>query len=291
MRRSLEPRLVGRTVVSATLHRRDIAVVPGDPAGGFSRQRGRTPRPKRVTRQAMLVGAVLGAPERRGKQLALVTEGGPAIVVHLGMTGRVLWRGKGERVSPGAHVHATWRLDDGSRLVFQDPRRFGGLWLLPDAEALRARWAVLGPDGADAPIEDVANALSRVGTARPIKAVLLDQTVIAGVGNIYADEALFRSGVHPERTAGGLDAEAVDRVARAVRTVLLEAIEARGSTLRDYTDGDGLPGTAQTLHRVYGRAGEPCVRCGAALIGTVVAQRATVFCPVCQPPPGGSAVR
>ena len=289
VRRSLTPHLSGHVVVRATLKRRDIAVMPGDPEGGFSRTRAPRPRPRRVRTGDMLQGSDLAEPIRRGKQLALVTDDGPAIVVHLGMTGQLRWlrRGAQLRGQAGEHVHAVWRLDDGSRVVFRDPRRFGGLWLLPNRAELERRWAALGPDGLRAEPAELTAALASAfsGSVRTLKAALLDQNVIAGVGNIYADEALFRAGLHPARTTGSLRAADIDRLVAAVRTVLTAAVEARGSTLRDYTDADGMGGTAQLAHRVYGRAGQPCLVCGGPLSSAVIAQRTTVWCPACQPEP------
>ncbi|MEM7755089.1 MAG: bifunctional DNA-formamidopyrimidine glycosylase/DNA-(apurinic or apyrimidinic site) lyase [Planctomycetota bacterium] len=286
LRRSLVPHITGRTVVRATLHRRDIAVMPGDPEGGFSRQRSPKPRPKRMRAADLLAEQAFVEPVRRGKQIALVTKAGQAIVVHLGMTGQLRWAAPGGRVTPGDHVHATWRLDDGSRLVFRDPRRFGGLWLLPDRSALDARWAELGPDALTANAGQIAAALCAwSGSRRAIKAALLDQGVVAGVGNIYADEALFRAGVHPETPLSGLGGRRARRIAQTVRDVITAAVAAGGSTLRDYADGDGNPGSAQRSHKVYGRAGEPCTACGATLESGQVAQRTTVWCPGCQPEP------
>ncbi len=286
VRRSLVARVAGRVVVGATLHRRDVAVLPGDPEGGFSRQRSGAPGPRgRVRGTALLVGGTLLEPNRHGKQLALVARDGRAIVVHLGMTGLVRWVARGARLEPADHVHAAWRLDDGSRLVFRDPRRFGGLWLLPEPGMLEARWAGLGPDGLRTGPEDLAQGLRSglAGARRAIKAALLDQRVVAGVGNIYADESLHEALIHPRRLAAGLTGAEVDRLARAVSGVLTRAVEARGSTLRDYTDAEGRRGEAQLVHRVYGRGGGACLACGAGLESAQVAQRTTVWCPVCQP--------
>ncbi|MEM1183906.1 MAG: bifunctional DNA-formamidopyrimidine glycosylase/DNA-(apurinic or apyrimidinic site) lyase [Planctomycetota bacterium] len=286
VRRSLAPRLVGRTVTKATLHRRDIAVMPGDPEGGFSRQREIHQAPKRVRAADMLQGRRLVEPLRRGKQLAIVSaagdDGRPAIIVHLGMTGQLRWVAAGGKLDAADHVHATWRLDDGSRLVFRDPRRFGGIWLLPDQRDLEARWATLGPDGLESSINELVQALDR-SSRRAVKAALLDQGVIAGIGNIYADESLFRAGVHPLTPLEQLDDSDRLRLARSLRGVLQAAVDARGSTLRDYADADGRLGAAQGMHRVYGRGSQPCTTCGTLLEREVIAQRTTVWCPSCQP--------
>lgn len=293
MRRALASALVGRRVVSARVHRRDAVVAPGDPPGGFGRstRAGRAPaRPTRLTSSALLAGGQIRSVERHGKQLALITTDGRAALIHLGMTGqvRVLAPGTRLEVGPGragAHAHVTWRVADpegasGGRVVFCDPRRFGGVWAGLDEAGLRERWARLGPDGLG-----VTGAMLRArlgGSARAIKAALLDQAVVAGVGNIYADEALFGAGVAPTRAARDLSESEADALASALVSVFRAALEAGGSTLRDYRAPDGTPGRATGLHRVYGRGGEACGACGGVLTRTQVAQRTTVFCPVCQ---------
>jgi formamidopyrimidine-DNA glycosylase len=169
----------------------------------------------------------------------------------------------------------------GGRMVFRDPRRFGGLWGFATGEALRAaRWGRLGPDALTAGAALLARALAR--TRRPVKAALLDQRLLAGIGNIYADEALFAARVHPFLPACRLDAPACLRLAAAIRSVLRRSIRSGGSTIRDYVDGRGVTGSFAGRHRVYGRASLPCVRCSTTLIGQRLAQRATVFCPCCQ---------
>ncbi len=286
--------MVGRVVASVGVRRRDMVVVPGDPAGGFSRARGREPiTPRRLRRADLLAGDRIARTARRGKQLAVVGESGRVVLVHLGMTGQLSYLAPGSRLAGDAHVHVVWTLKDpdggeggeGGRLVFRDPRRFGGVWALPDLAALQARWAALGPDGLTLTGPELARGLA--GTRRAVKAALLDQGVVAGVGNIYADEALFLAGVHPQTPGADLDAAAADRLAGAIRRVLREGIEAGGSTLRDYVDGLGRAGTYQSAHRVYGRGGEACVACGGVLESLWVGQRTTVVCPRCQPRGGG----
>jgi formamidopyrimidine-DNA glycosylase len=145
---------------------------------------------------------------------------------------------------------------------------------------LEARWAALGPDALGITGGDLEG---RAGESdRAIKAVLLDQGVLAGVGNIYADEALFRAGLSPRRKARRFGPDDWHRLAGAIRETLAEAVRARGSTLRDYVGAAGEAGQAQLLHRVYGRRGEPCTNCGRRLKGIRLAQRATVYCPACQ---------
>jgi formamidopyrimidine-DNA glycosylase len=168
------------------------------------------------------------------------------------------------------------------RLIFRDPRRFGGLWAFNSvAELIDARFAPLGPDALSIMGAELR---SRLGcSARPIKAALLDQSVIAGVGNIYADEALFLAGVHPALRCNRLDADAAERLARAIVTVLTSAITHGGSTIRTYVDSDGSAGSFSQFHQAYGRAGLPCLSCGRRLAEATIAQRTTVFCRHCQP--------
>lgn len=285
VRASLEP-LVGRTVVRARLRRRDVLVVPGDPPGGFSRTR-ETVRPKRYTAGMLLADARIEAVLRHGKQLAIAARRGaetPILAGHLGMTGRFLLIEPGRRVAAGPHVHAEWSLDDGTRLRFEDPRRFGGLWALPSRDALRERWSVLGVDPLAVDDAALARALERglSVSRRAIKAALLDQRVVAGVGNIYADESLWAACIAPDRLGADLAPSEHRKLAEAIRAILSRSLEAGGSTLRDYRDASGEVGSFQAQHAVYGRGGFPCPRCGATLVSGVLGQRSTVSCPQCQ---------
>lgn len=334
LRRTLEPAIIGRPVLGVTVHRRDVVARENDPFGGWSRasadhraaaaRRGMS----RVPKAELLVGCTIDRLERRGKQLLIVGVDQPSptgrpdaergatgasrdldadrrgFIVHLGMTGSVLYRPAGARLDQRDHIHLTWRLgprlgprpdvpnrdpdaaDAGGRLVFRDPRRFGGVRTGPDLRTLReARWRPLGPDALSVDAADLARAAS----ARPIKALLLDQHAVAGVGNIYADEALFAAGIHPLTPAGALDEAARDALARAIREILGRAIDAGGSTLRDYRDATGRAGGFQHAHEVYGRSGEPCTRCGQPLVSALIAQRTTVWCRRCQPEPMAAA--
>lgn len=278
LRRTLLPRLLGRTVAKATLHRRDVAVGPGDPPGGFSRQRVAV-RPTRLSPAQMLGDARVDRIDRRGKLLVVIAHDHRALGVHLGMTGQLLWAPAGGRL-PIDHVHATWRLDDGSRLIFRDPRRFGGLWLAASRDELPP-WQGLGLDALTLDPEVYPEMLGRA--RRPIKAALLDQGLLAGVGNIYADEALHEAGIHPRELAREISADRLVRLGKAVRRLLALAVEAGGSTLRDYRGADGQSGAFQLQHRVYGRGGLPCLSCGHELAVALVGQRTTVWCPRCQP--------
>ncbi|MCC5822884.1 MAG: bifunctional DNA-formamidopyrimidine glycosylase/DNA-(apurinic or apyrimidinic site) lyase [Phycisphaerales bacterium] len=266
VRRALAP-VVGVPVVGVRVARRDVV---RDEAG---RRRGR------LDPAGLLAGDRVEAAERKGKQLALVGASGRVVLVHLGMSGQVLLPAPGGRVS-GGHAHVVWTLGDGRRLVFRDPRRFGGIWMLPDPDALAERWSRLGPDGLAVTGADLARALG--GSRRAVKAALLDQAAVAGVGNIYADESLHAARIAPTRACASLGRADWDRLASCVRSVLRGAIRAGGSTLRDYRLPDGSAGEAARRHRVYARAGQSCPDCGGEIAGMLLAQRSTCWCPSCQ---------
>ena len=236
----------------------------------------------RATARALLAGADLVAISRQGKQLAFCTaDGGRCCAVHLGMTGSLRHVPPGCRTHPTDHCHVTWHLPGGHRLIFRDPRRFGGLWTFPSMDALQhERWSPLGPDALEVTPRVLAARLAR--TRRPLKAALLDQTLIAGLGNIYVDELLFACSLAPDRPAATLAMTDVQGLVRRMRTLLSRAIRAGGSSLRDYVDGRGDPGRFQFRHQVYGRAALPCRACGAQLASRVLAGRTTVSCLACQ---------
>lgn len=289
IRRSLLPRVVGKRVVGAVLHRRDVLTLPGDPAGGFARQRDRSDRarpPAMVSDADLLIGARISAIERHGKQLAVIgvwpgpRAGQRALIVQLGMSGQLFHREPAQPLPVPSHVHAVWDLEDGGRIVFRDPRRFGGLRAIAGMEHLREHWSRLGPDALTISSRQLGAGLQ--DSRRPIKSALLDQSLIAGVGNIYADEALFVARISPRRLSRSLVAPDVGRLAAAIRRTLHDAVAFGGSTLRDYLDAAGNPGDYQQRHRVYGRGGQPCRSCGSTLRQAVTAQRTTVWCPSCQ---------
>lgn len=284
LRRSLVPFVEGARVVRAQLHRSDIL----DRSAVSSRI---------SARDALLFNRRITAIKRHGKQLALLTNDGTGagpgdgptdgavLCVHLGMSGQLTLADADCVVTRQNHQHAEWllQLSDGSqvKLIFRDPRRFGGLWCLPCRAALDERWAKLGPDALAISTDALAGAVGRA--RRAIKSVLLDQSLVAGVGNIYADEALFRSSIAPHRLAASLSPTEVHSLAKAVRKILTEAVNRGGSTVSDYVDAKGTPGSFQHSHHVYGRAGLKCDRCREVLASGRLGGRTTVWCPRCQP--------
>ena len=268
VRRTLEARILGSRVERALVRRRDIIEGP-------------------ASARALLEGDEIAALRRRGKQLAIVGSSGRVALVHLGMTGSMVVSDC-EPAGDEPHVHAVWRLRAPGKglswMRFRDPRRFGGLWTLSGVPALDKRWARLGRDGLEVTGPDLSAALG--ASKRPIKAGLLDQEAVAGVGNIYADEALFLAGVNPLRKCRTLKDAEWGQLSDAIRGVLLASIQRGGTTLRDFVDGEGRGGGYQARRLVYGRKGEPCLSCGGRLVSRAVGGRTTVYCPTCQPSRG-----
>ncbi|MCL4401144.1 MAG: bifunctional DNA-formamidopyrimidine glycosylase/DNA-(apurinic or apyrimidinic site) lyase [Acidobacteria bacterium] len=254
VRRTIAPHVEGRRILSAEFR------CPRVLRGGD---------PERMA--AFMTGRRIAAVRRHGKFLLMELEGGLVFLVHLGMTGKLLVGGV-----PGRHTHAILTLE-GCVLLYDDSRQFGCLEL---HESIPRRVARLGPEPLEIAWEDFARALRRRKTR--LKALLLDQTFLRGIGNIYADEALFRAGIHPLAVAARLRPERARRLYQAITTVLSEAIAAGGSSISDYVDAEGRKGFFQFSHRVYQRTGEPCVACGAKIRRVLVAQRGTHFCPRCQ---------
>lgn len=228
---------------------------------------------------ARLQGRVVESLERRAKYLLFRVEGGH-LMVHLGMSGSL--RVVPPEAAPGRHDHWDIELQDGLTLRYNDPRRFGcALWLPGDTPS-HPLLASLGPE----PLTDTFDgdylfAASR-GRKVAVKSFLMDNHVVVGVGNIYAQESLFLAGVRPTRPAGRVTRAEYGRLATHVREVLTRAIAMGGTTLRDFVGGDGKPGYFQQTLNVYDRAGLACPRCGALLKGLRVGQRGTVYCPGCQ---------
>jgi formamidopyrimidine-DNA glycosylase len=228
---------------------------------------------------ARLQGTRVETLGRRGKYLIAELGDGAALLVHLRMTGNLLWLPEPPASDP-RFLRARALLDDGSYLAYTDARRFGTWRVAEDgAEAWLA--GKLGPEPLGAwTAADLARALA--GRKAPVKAALLDQRVVAGVGNIYADEALFAARIHPASPAGRLSRTRIGRLRDSVVEALEAGIRAQGASIRDFRTPDGGYGSAQERFLAYGRGGEPCVNCGTALRRTVIAQRGTVYCPRCQ---------
>jgi len=221
---------------------------------------------------AAVEGRRIAGVRRYGKFIVLSLERGGYLLVHLGMTGRLLLGGPA-----GKHTHAILTLDRGGVLLYDDSRQFGRLQF---SREFPQRLERLGPEPLEVPFDDFAAALRRRKTR--IKALLLNQDFLRGLGNIYADEALFRAGIHPLAIASRIRGDRALRLHRAIAAVLTEAIAAGGSSISDYVDAQGRKGFFQFSHRVYQRTGEACVDCGTPIRRILVAQRSSHFCPRCQ---------
>jgi formamidopyrimidine-DNA glycosylase len=233
---------------------------------------------------AELQGEVVEALERRGKYLVFRFRSGRVLLVHLRMTG-TFRHGRNGTPDVDLYRRAVVRLDDGSDVMYRDVRRFG-TWLLlePDEEApyLASR---LGEEPLTKTFTTAALAARLRGRKAPLKAALLDQRAAAGMGNIYADEALWRAKIHPLRPAGDLSPAELRRLHRGINDAIRAGIARQGTTLRDYRTPDGASGSMQDELRVYGRGGEPCPRCGTEIAKTRAGGRGTWYCPNCQRSP------
>jgi formamidopyrimidine-DNA glycosylase len=265
VRRQLEPALAGRRFDSVRIDDSRL-VRPYDPAEVA----------------AELEGERVAAVERRGKYLIVRFESGRVLLVHLRMTGSLL-HAPGGSLLDDPHRRAVVTLDDGSDVAYRDVRRFGTWLLLEAAEAESYVDERVGDEPLDA-LFTVARLGERLaGRRTSLKAALLDQRTLAGIGNIYADEALWRARLNPLRPAADLDRGELRRLHRGIRAALEHGLARQGSTLRDYRLPDGSGGSMQDEFRVYGRRDEPCDRCGTAIARTRVAGRTTWYCPTCQP--------
>jgi formamidopyrimidine-DNA glycosylase len=238
-------------------------------------------RPWSAEWEAQLAGRRIAGVRRRGKWIVLELDGGLSLVFHLGMSGQLTVVPAREPVAD--HTHVVFGLGRGApQLRFRDIRRFGSVSLFADGPALDRFFAEsgLGPEPWD--LDPVRWYERLAATERSLKAVLLDQRVVAGVGNIYADESLFEARLHPARRGRGLTRAEAARLRRAVVTVLERAIERRGSSIRNYVGGSGLKGQYQDEFRAYGRTGKPCPRCRTPIEWLRLAGRSTHFCPKCQ---------
>jgi len=264
VRRQLEPALVGRRLERVRIDDPRL-VRPYEPAEVA----------------AELEGELVAAVERRGKYLVVRFESGRVLLIHLRMTGSLLHAPSGP-LPDDSHRHAVVRLDDGSEVAYRDVRRFGTWLLLESGEAEPYLAARVGGEPLDTLFTAARLGKRLAGRRTSLKAALLDQRTLAGMGNIYVDEALWRARLYPRRPASGLDRNELRRLHRGIRAALEHGLARQGSTLRDYRLPDGSGGSMQDEFRVYGRRDEPCDRCGTPISRTQVAGRTTWFCPTCQ---------
>ncbi|HZP73138.1 MAG TPA: bifunctional DNA-formamidopyrimidine glycosylase/DNA-(apurinic or apyrimidinic site) lyase [Gaiellaceae bacterium] len=266
-----------------TVRRRLAPVLEGRRLADVAIADARLTRPADPTEVAAeLLGERIAAVERRGKYLIVRFESGRALVVHLRMTGSFLHAGRGA-LPDDPHRRAVVSLDDGSDVAYRDVRRFGTWLLLEPGELAAYIDARVGREPLEPGYQPRHLGERLAGRRAPVKAVLLDQRAVAGVGNIYADEALWRARIHPLTQASTITREQVKALHRGVRDALRAGLRRQGSTLRDYRLPDGAQGRAQHEFKVYGRGGEPCERCGTPIDKIRVAGRGTWYCPACQP--------
>lgn len=254
--RTLRPSLLDRKIERVRIHRQDVI------------------HPKNTDLTSHLTNRAITALERRGKKIIFNLDDNAKFYIHLGMSGRLTLAAAQTPTPP--HTHLILDIAS-SELRFTDPRRFGGIFWLgtnqsPDAD--------LGPEPLTIQPKELAQRLKK--TSRAIKTALMDQKLIAGLGNIYADEALFTAGIHPQIPAKKLNPPQIASLTQSIKTVLNRAIHHRGSTLRDYRDSNNQPGNFQKNHQVYDRAGKPCATCKTPIIRIVLGGRSTHFCPKCQ---------
>jgi formamidopyrimidine-DNA glycosylase len=265
IRRQLAPQLGGRTIERAEIL--DARWTRPDPPGPVARELSGT----RVERIA-----------RAGKYLIWELAGDRYLLVHLRMTGNLLWNPEPEPV----HTRARFELDSGDRVVYVDPRRFGTGHLLHGARARDAYLSErLGPEPLTPRFTTEYLRRAASGRSAPVKAFVLDQRRIAGVGNIYADEALFRAQIHPLRPAGRLSTAQIDRLRAGIEESLRAGIDAKGASIDDFRHVDGARGSFQDRFLVHMREGQPCPRCATTIRKIVVGGRGTYVCEHCQPRP------
>ena len=277
VRRGLEPVLAGARLARVEARRPDL----------------RFPLPDGFVQR--LTGARIERLDRRAKYLLATLDRDETLVMHLGMSGRFEISGARAAERPGnfalaqppdpKHAHIVFETDAGAQVTFYDPRRFGYMDLIETAALTAHPWfAGLGPEPLGCGFDAAYLAAAFAGRRAPVKAALLDQRLIAGLGNIYVCEALHRAGLAPERAAGSISRRKIEALVQAIRTVLAEAIEAGGSTLRDYASAEGELGYFQHSFAVYGREGEPCPRapCKGHVVRIVQSGRSTFACDRCQ---------
>ena len=265
IRRDLEARLLGRLITGVVIppdSGKPVPVLKGIDEASF---------------REGVVGARIEGVERRGKYLALRLDTSMLLIVHLRMTGALLHRTSD--APPDRFLRAILRLDDGTELRFTDIRKFGGLWLAEDYSEVTT---ALGPEPLSEgfTVEGLSKALA--GRKAPVKSIILDQRRIAGIGNIYADEACFAAAIDPRRLGVTVTDLEVKALHAAVREVLLRGVESRGASFRDYQDADGKQGNMQMYVKVFRRTGKPCYTCETPIERVKVGGRSTHFCPTCQ---------
>ena len=271
--RGLQTLIAGRQILSVSLGKTDFM---DDPAAIEKELPGR--RIVAVERYGKFLLIRLGQAAGEGAQRAEES----ALLVHLGMTGMLLPQPVAEPAKK--HTHVAMLLDDGRELRYVDARRFGRMAYLA-GETLREELQRFGSDPLAASAEEFAERIRARRTR--IKALLLDQSVIRGVGNIYADESLWKAKIHPAHMGARLTSTQAGKLYRALQEILRKAIALHGSSISDFLDADGMPGEYQRHHRVYGREGKRCVRCGTAIRRVIVAGRSSSYCPKCQRAPRG----
>ena len=270
--RGLRGLLPGRRIVSVRLGKTDFMDDPAALERDLPGQRiEAVQRYGKFVLLRLATPSAVSSPENGGRS---------SLLVHLGMTGHLSPRPAAE--PPPLHTHACFVLDDGYELRYTDARRFGRMALVPE-DALAGILGKLGLDPLEATQAEFRQCLA--GRRAMIKALLLDQRVLRGLGNIYADESLWRARIHPARHAARLSGQQMSLLYRSVRRVLSDAIRLRGSSISNFVDATGMPGEYQMRHRAYGRAGKGCFRCGAKIRRVLVAGRSSHFCPRCQPAP------
>ena len=275
IRLCLQRECVGSTATLHKLAREDIVGSIQSPRGNRGGVGPKTPK------ISLLDGATLVGFERKGKQLAFKAACGRSLIVRLGMSGQVLLVHEIDLETK--HVHAVWLLKSAKKsqyLLFRDARRFGSILPCKNNTELNDHWCRLGPDALTLSSLD----LSRIAKNRSvaIKALLLNQTIVCGLGNIYVDEALFMAKIHPKKMSKNLNKKEIQKLALCIRKILAHSIKAGGTTLRDYCVPDGSFGSFQKNHLVYGRQGLLCTLCQSVILGDVIAGRTTAFCPTCQ---------
>lgn len=266
LKRSLEPQLLGERFEQVEVLCRALR----EPVSG-----------RRLA--SRLCGRAIVGLRRRAKYLWIDAEGGSTLVIHLGMSGRLTLSSLQDRSAPEPHEHVRWQLASGRRLRYRDPRRFGLVLALASHRLESdAHFSHLGLEPLGGELDgSILRRLAR-GRRGPVKNFLMDARIVVGVGNIYASEALHRAGIHPLRSVARIGAGRWNGLAEAVRAVLEDAIEQGGTTLNDFTNGQGESGYFQVSLAVYGREAEACRCCGAPIRRLVLAGRSTYYCPSCQ---------